>query len=698
MRRIVRAIFRGWLVTLFALTAHATEATSHISQLGHSVWRVQDGVLNAAPTTIVQTKDGYLWVGTETGLLRFDGVRFVPFVAPGWDQIQDQSVTSLLAASDGTLWIGTPTALASWSAGKLSIIAVQGHTNEIVEDRQKRIWASFTRKAGQPLCEVSTGRAKCFGSSSGLPLRYADALAVDKQGGLLLASADVLVDWSMERGLQSTYNFDQLKRGEYLHGIATVFTDSDGSSLVSIPFTGKARGLQRIKDGKLSPYTAPGLDGASLESEVVYRDRSGSLWIGSTAAGVFRINQFGVEHFTSKEGLSGDAIRNFTEDSEGNLWIATGSGIDCFRDLKILTWSGPQGLPLGYVVSILAASDGSVWLGSQSHLTKLRGSLVRSIGRAQGLPGDAVTALLQDRSGRIWLGVGDQLAIYNGHHFTLVKGLEGKPFGIVSALALDADGSVWAALIGQHHRVVHIKDEKLLPDTLTSAPAAALSGDSRPGVWTVSGSQLGHYTNGVLQTISLGQKGEATNNTIAADLVVTFNGTVYVSTSGGVWGIRDGKAQRLGTANGLPCQNANGLMISARQQLVVRTTCGLLVIAPADLGIWWMNPQAILPYQLIDSFDGARLSAATFPPQMSRAPDGRIWIGNEGGIQVFDADHVPTNEVPPPVHIEQIYADHRDTTSAVSTHSAAATYPGNRIRIHRPQLQRAAKSTIQVHP
>ena len=649
-RRLRRLMICGWLLLLFAARLEALDPHSRITQYGHSVWRVQDGILSSAPTAIVQSKDGYLWIGTETGLLRFDGVRFVPW---SFSEIPDPQVTALLAATDGTLWIGTASRFASLKNGKLTIFPIVGHNNAIVEDRQGRIWATFSRSpTRQPLCEVSTGTARCFGAAEGIPFPFGGGMDLDKDGNLLVASASQVVHWSPERGLISSYSFDALKSQENLHGISNVLADTDGASLVSIGFAGTSLGLQRLQDKNLSPYESPGLDGSSIAPELAYRDRTNSLWIGTFSDGLYRITDSTTEHFTTREGLSGDSVRDFREDEEGNLWVATDGGLDCFRDLKVISWGRHEGLPSGFVSSVLAARDGSILIGTHSGLNILRNGHVTTLDASQGLPGNGVTALLEDTAGHYWMGVSNQLAVYDGHNFTVIKRPDGQPIGIVYTLALDSDGSVWATTVSPHPDIVHLRNGKFESSMPTDLSISRLSNDRSSGLWLLDRTRLGHYSNGKLQwfptKVSLGAPGT---------LSTSPNGYVLSTSPNGLWSMKDGKVQFLGTANGLPCQSSNGFSFSGDQKLVIRTPCGLLVIAADSLNAWWSNPSRQVPYILIDSYDGARLSYATFSPQMSQAPDGRIWMANEGGIQTLDPGHVATNSLPPPVHIEEVVAD-----------------------------------------
>jgi ligand-binding sensor domain-containing protein len=126
--------------------AHALDPDRRISQYAHSTWRVRDGAFAGAPSAITQTTDGYVWIGTHAGLLRFDGVRFVPFVPPAGKQLPNPAVISLLGATDGSLWIGTASGLAQWKNGELfTLPETAGRVNSIYEDRDGTIWIARSR-------------------------------------------------------------------------------------------------------------------------------------------------------------------------------------------------------------------------------------------------------------------------------------------------------------------------------------------------------------------------------------------------------------------------------------------------------------------------------------------------------------------------------------------------------------------------
>src|SRR4030095_8484424 len=141
---------RTWIISatiavlLLPRPGSALEPKTRIAQYRHTAWRVQDGAFESAPNAITQTADGYIWIGTDSGLVRFDGVRFQRWTPPQNTGAFYRGVVSLLGASDGTLWIGTDTGLLSWKNDRLEE-HVSGRIGAILEDQQHRIWVARSR-------------------------------------------------------------------------------------------------------------------------------------------------------------------------------------------------------------------------------------------------------------------------------------------------------------------------------------------------------------------------------------------------------------------------------------------------------------------------------------------------------------------------------------------------------------------------
>lgn len=166
--------------------------------LSHSTWRIREGYLPSPPEDITQTKDGYLWIETDAGLLRFDGVRFVPWDSANNGQLPDYQILSLLGASDGSPWIGTAHGLACWKAQTLTTYKeMPDLINAIAEDREGNIWierSQFEDTRG-PLCRISKGHLRCFGRDAGIPLPSATGVAIDSSGNFWVSGNEGLCKW-----------------------------------------------------------------------------------------------------------------------------------------------------------------------------------------------------------------------------------------------------------------------------------------------------------------------------------------------------------------------------------------------------------------------------------------------------------------------------------------------------------------------
>ena len=170
------------------ILSHST-LQSHISQYGHSVWRIRDGNFGGAPQVLAQTTDGYIWVGTDGGLFKFDGVRFVPWRSPSGEELLSSEIYSLLSARDGSLWIGTGAGLAHLINQRLILYQKnEGWSIEdIYEDRDGKIWFMRIRSDDKThsLCQVLDARVRCYGSKDGVDIFGTGPIAQDPSRWLI---------------------------------------------------------------------------------------------------------------------------------------------------------------------------------------------------------------------------------------------------------------------------------------------------------------------------------------------------------------------------------------------------------------------------------------------------------------------------------------------------------------------------------
>jgi signal transduction histidine kinase/ligand-binding sensor domain-containing protein len=616
---------------------------------------VQDGIINGEPLDVAQTPDGYVWIGTANGLLRFDGVRFVLW-ASGSGEVFSKAVYSLLAAPDGTLWIGTGSGLAVLRDGALKTYPTSsGRVNAIVQDRQGVIWFARSRVRDQngPLCSVVADSVKCYGKPDGIPVPFAGMMSEDPSGNLWIGTATSVIRW--KAGSVTSFELTTPKSNAGLEGVSAFAPAVDGSMWVGIARQGHQLGLQRLVKDKWTPFRTAEFDGESLSVAALYRDKHDALWVGTRSQGLYRIHGNDVDHLTAADGLSGNSINAISEDSEGNIWVTTSRGVDSLRDLKVLSLSAREGLTAGGPGPLLAARDGSVWIGNDDALDQLRDGKVRSLHGKDGLPGQRVTALFEDREGQFWVGTDRGLFTYAGGRFTPIRRSGGSPLGLVMSVIQDSDGSVWAECIADRklvkidrNRVTREFSDQEIPGAIMLA--AAPDG----GIWLgPRNGGLARYRQGRLEAFQTKDAG------IAQQIVANPDGTVIAATTLGVLGFRDGKLQALTQKNGLPCDSLYAIAFDVHENLWVYAQCGLVKIAAAELEDWWAHPDAKVHGTVLDAFDGAQPAHFWFPPGAVRSVDGRLWFANESVVQVVDPEHMAWNSTPPPVRIEQIVANHK---------------------------------------
>src|SRR5262245_41366330 len=429
-RLVLTSLLLAWCPSAFAL-----DPKLDVSQYAHASWKIREGFTRGTINAIAQTPDGYLWLGTDFRLLRFDGVRYVAWQPPPGEHLPATWITSLLSGRDGTLWIGTLKGLASWKDGKLSPYpALDGQMiARLVEDREGTVWAGATTVPTGRLCRIRDGGVTCQGEDGSLGLGVV-GLHEDGRGNLWAGVANGL--WRWKPGPPRFYPLSKEQNG--IQGLAD---DVDGALLV-----GMRGGVRRFVDGRTEAYPLAGI-ARPFPALRIHRDRDGGVWIGTVDRGIVHVHQGRTDVFSRSAGLSGDDVGLFFEDREGSIWVSTANGLDRFRDLAVPTFSMDQGLSAEGVSSVLADTDGSVWLSTPGGLNQWRGGhfaapRTGSAGPPGKLDGQNPHSLFRDRRGRIWVSTSGGIGYLESERFVSVRGV---PEGNVQAIAEDRDGNLWIA-------------------------------------------------------------------------------------------------------------------------------------------------------------------------------------------------------------------------------------------------------------
>ena len=637
--------------------AFALNPALDISQYAHNAWTVRDGFSVGTIFAMAQTPDGYLWLGAEFGLFRFDGIHSVPWQPPAGEHLPSAPY-SLLVTRDGTLWIGTFAGLVSWNGGKLTRYPELGRqfVTSLLEDREGTLWAgTLGGSPGTPtgrLCAIRSGSAQCqlndgaFGS-------FVWSLGEDSSGTLWAGAESGLWRWKPgppKRYATAGMRIDDLVKAE------------DGRLLIGM----RGAGLRQLVGDKVEAHpirsasnpNAP-MPERDVNSNKLLRDRDGGLWIGTHERGLIHVRHGRTDVFRKSDGLSGDIIAGLFEDREGNIWVSTSGGLDRFRELPVTTISVKQGLSSDLTSSVIAATDGSVWVATHDGLTRWQNGQITIFRKASGLPDDVAQSLYQDDRGRVWVFTDHGLAYFKDGRFIAVNGV---PSEEVYSITGDKAGNLW---LSGNRGLSHLLEGRLVEhfpwsDLGRSQQAKVILSD-QGGVW------LSFWTDGGVLYF---KDGKVRASYTAADglgkghvpgLRLDRDGAVWAGTEeGGLSRIKDGRIATLTTKNGLPCDTIHWTIEDDDRSLWLYTACGLVRIARTELDAWIADPKRRIETAVWDAADGLSLHASSpayYGPPVAKSTDGKLWFVPGEGVQVVDPRHLAINQVPPPVHIEQVRAN-----------------------------------------
>jgi len=648
------------LLLAFGPAALALDPALDASQYAHTAWRIRDGFTQGPIYCLAQTADGYLWLGTGFGLVRFDGVRAVPWQPPSGQALPSNYVHSLLGARDGTLWIGTRRGLASWKDGALrqypelsgqSVLA-------LLEDSEATVWVAAIRPAAGTLCAIRPGAVQCQEEHENLG-RRACGLYEDRGGRLWVGAVAGL--WRWKPGPPKFY---PLPAGP--NGIRAIAEDDAGGLLIGMP-----GGLHRFADGKTEvAFPFPG-SLRQLEPRSIRRDRDRSLWAEGDGP-LVHVHEGRMDLLDRAAGLSGDQVEAITEDREGSLWVATSDGLDRLHDVAVATFAGGQGLAHRDVTSVLAARDGSVWIASPGGLQRHehgRFPILATGGTVRDgkLAGRAPNSLFQDAGGRVWVSTLDGIGYLDGDRFVAATGVTG---GNVRAIAGDARGNLWLASL--QHGLLRLSNGAQVEEIpwgrlgRKDFATALVADDAKGGLWVgwYDGG-VAYLQNGEIQAAFAAPDGlgEGTVNALRLD----EDGTLWASTEGGLSRVKDGHVATLGRKNGLPCDAIQWAVEDDTRALWLGQPCGLARIARSELQSWAAalgsdkNSTRAVRATLLDTSDGvhSRSLPGGYTPHAARSVDGRLWFTAVEGVSIVDPSRLRRNGIPPPVHIEQLVADRK---------------------------------------
>jgi ligand-binding sensor domain-containing protein/signal transduction histidine kinase len=634
------------VLTLMMLTsASALDPNRSLSEFGNQIWLTENGLPQNTVQTILQTRDGYLWIGTQEGLARFNGTGFTVFDKENTPQLKSNDVRSLLEDRSGTLWISTSYGLVKMERGAFkSFTTAEGlpdnNIGPLAEAGDGAIWistaAGLVRYANQSFTPVTQREGfkadniqamfrsadgslwigtsngvfalKDAGSTSYLAGLSVTSIAQDKSARMWFGTNSGLV--LLDRDRSTTFTTKEGLPDDHVNYLAP---DREGSIWI-----GTIGGLARLRPNQTSFEIADGLASNLILS--IFEDREGSLWIGTESGGLNLLRDKKFTTFTTKQGLTNDLIKAIFQDKSGTVWIGTqGGGLNALRDGKLTGYTAKDGLSSNVVLSLFGDDQGTIWVGTPDGLNQFKDGKFKTFTVADGLSSDLVRSIYVDRAGNVWAGTRSGLNKIKDGVFTTFTTRDGLANDFIGAIFEDSSGDLW---VGTRAGLSELKNGRFvnftMKDGLSSDVVTSLYEDSSHTIWV--------GTNG-----------------------------------GGLNRLRDGKFASFTTRNGLLDDVIYRILEDSQRNLWLSSPKGISKVSLDELNESADGRNQYLNSTSYGTSDGmlTRECSGGGYPAAWQGGDGRLWFSTIKGVAMIDPARIHYNKEPPPIVIEQVRIDDR---------------------------------------
>jgi ligand-binding sensor domain-containing protein/signal transduction histidine kinase len=662
-RRIAaRLIAAAWLV-LWLSPWRMAAATPHYSV---DVWATDKGLPQSTVTSVIQTHDGYLWLGTLGGLVRFDGVQFKVFDENTTPGLNSSRIGHLFEDSRSNLWVGTQTAgISLVKDGVVTNLDIgrgsrEGRLAATCEDAAGSVWLCT---ANGQLCRYREGNLDRWRIEMG-PNNNWVGLVPDSSGLLWFGTERVLVAFRPSL-LLSTNSAFPLEQVADVHKLDLIVGRREG-------------GQWRLADGRVERWTAAGVKEdwgpypwANAIVRAACEDSGGNLIVGTYGAGVFWFDAPGhASCISTKEGLSNNYVLALAMDREGSLWVGTdGGGLDRVKRQFFEPLAASVGLT---VRSVCEDVEGGLWFSSEGDgLDYWRNGVLMHPGTPEGRMGTTnfVRGVLADRDDSIWVGTD-----HSGLFHLEADGILRRVLDVtrqIAALYQDRNGLLWAGIQGD----LKCWDGNAWrsfreSSDLSQENVRAIADDAQGNIWlgTERGGlkRLNPKDGGVIAVQP--PDGPPIRNVSA--LYEDGDGVLWIGTAGrGLARLQSGEWKRFTKAEGLISDSITYLIEDAEGYLWIGSNAGLMRVKKQALNDFVGGSIACRTYGRQDGLPTTE-SAGDTQPAACRGRDGRLYFPTIDGLASVDPAKLTPNTNPPPVVIESAQVDQQEQwTNGVSAHT-----------------------------
>ncbi len=649
-------------------------------------WRSEQGLPQDRVRALAQTSDGYLWVGTDDGVARFDGMRFVSFGLP--EGLSSGPARTLFGDSRGSLWIGSVgEGLIRWRAGQFTTITMadglpSDSISALAEDDQGRLWIGTD--AG--LAMWQDGHLTPFEPAEEFKGKAITALFKDRQGNMWLGATDVGV-FKFQNGKFIPLTDAATK--ELLQDPHCLLVDKAGRVWI-----GAGDDFVLCRDGdQWRPYRIPRHFARSYVC-ALGEEPDGTVWAGSVSEGLFEFKDGKLVTINASSGLSDNSVESLLVDRDGNLWVGTEVGLNLLRQKNLFAFDQKQGLGYGAVDGLAEIAPGVVWVGKPGDgLYRWDGrSFSRVMSADLSIVGQQINTLLASRDGGCWVAGAYGLLHFKNPVKTADKAeLFPLPGENIISLCEDRNGGMWVGT--REGKLWRLDDQKWEVQTNLPRAITAIVPGTNGAVW------VGTEGDGVYEFDSSARVHLDTSNGLLSDLVRTLyldpQGTLWIGTAGGglSWW-RHGRTTTFTAREGLPDNTISEILEDNKGRLWLGSNRGIGCVGKSELEDLAAGKIPAVYPQVYGRAEGMLSEECTggFCPAGLKSKSGQLWFPTLKGLVVVDPQVYLSRLPAPPVLLEEVLVD--GVPRAVSKIARSASGQQN----EKPRSPEASAAVLKLGP
>ena len=626
----------------------ALDRSKNIDQYGHDVWTAQNGLPGQAVYQILQTPDGYLWLRTSAGLVRFDGARFILMELAVANQPLREEVSVIGKTADGNLLVRTATRTLIRRNGAFfdyipATTLLEGDPRSILESRKRELIVG------------TTGGVEAYHGHGLDQLRsYTGTIT-----SLLEDSAGTV--WAC--GAREIFYYRGGKVADFPwtwkadHPSPSVIAEDVDHSLLVGTFNGVYRiDRTRTKLLPVAPKTLHGLVTA------IHVDHDGNVWVATRNSGLYRLQGGRATHYDAVDGLADNTVFSLQEDREGGLWVGTATGLEHFRDTLITTYTTKDGLLSNQADLVTEGRDGSLYIFCQAGgLVRIKNGVMTSFTQKDGMANIFGNGLFESRDGSLWVGTGGGLSRFKNGKFTAYPGDGHFVKPDISAINEDDESLI---VTNNESATLRFRNGKVTPYTVPGG--AEFFSNSKNYTFTIYKDSQGTMWFGNTAGLYKYAKGGPLQRIVDSIVV-----TMMEDRRGNLWfgglfpgvmryRLRDGHITRFAKKEGLFDERATTVLVDEDDNLWASNSNGIYMVPRQDLEDYGESRLASVRaahYGIEDGMKTSESSMSGHQPSGVRTRDGRLWFATAKGVVVIDPRHLRHNSLVPPVVLEEVLVD-----------------------------------------